>query len=304
MTRNIYALLVGIDNYPKGVNALKGCINDVDAVEKYLQERVATEGFQLHLRTLKDSEAKRKAIIDAFREHLCQAGSNDVALFYYSGHGSQEQTPPEFWHLEPDKWDETLVCYDSRQPDGWDLADKELAKLIDEVAKKNPHITIILDCCHSGSGTRDPLQETAVRRVPPDKRPRPIDTFIFSPAEVQELTASSVSRDGKPISPDDKPSGWNFARGRHILLAACRDSEEASEYDDRKNGQRRGAFCYFLIETLKQAKGSLTYRDLFKRTNASVRNNIAKQSPQLETTHLGDLDQPFLGGAIAQRPSY
>jgi uncharacterized caspase-like protein len=58
-----------------------------------------------------NEEATCQAIIDGFRRHLCQAGSDDVALFYYSGHGSQEESPPEFWHLEPDRFNETLVCY-------------------------------------------------------------------------------------------------------------------------------------------------------------------------------------------------
>ena len=114
MTRNIYALLVGIDDYPKPVTSLKGCINDVIAIEEYLESRVETEEFKLNLKTLRDEEATRQAIIDGFREHLCQANSNDVALFYYSGHGSRENAPPEFWNFQPDKLNETLVCYDSR----------------------------------------------------------------------------------------------------------------------------------------------------------------------------------------------
>ena len=80
MTRNIYALLVGIDNYPPPVSSLKGCINDVMAIEEYLRSRVETEGFQLHLKSLKDEEATRQAIIDNFRQHLCGANSNDIAI--------------------------------------------------------------------------------------------------------------------------------------------------------------------------------------------------------------------------------
>lgn len=52
-----------------------------------------------------------------------------MALFYYSDHGLQENAPPEFWNFEPDRLNETLVCYDSQLPGGWDLADKELAQL-------------------------------------------------------------------------------------------------------------------------------------------------------------------------------
>ncbi len=295
MTNNIYALLVGIDEYPSPVPCLNGCVNDILEIQDYLQGRVAADGDKLHIRTLLNQDATRQAIIDGFREHLCQASSEDVAFFYYAGHGSQEQAPQEFWAIEPDRLDETLVCYESRTEGGWDLADKELAKLISEVAQKNPHIAVILDCCHSGAATRGDLEgETAIRKTSTDKRQRPWDSFIFSLSETDKLSAA--------LSPEKNPSGWNFPTGKHIVLAACRDSETAKEYNS--NGQPRGAFSYFLLDTLKKANGSLTYRDLFKRANALVRSKITAQSPQIEATELSDLDQPFLGGAIANRTPY
>lgn len=292
MTKNIYALLVGIDNYPAPVAPLRGCVNDITTIQEYLQERVNKEGYQLHSLVLKDQDATRQAVINGFKEHLCKAGSEDVALFYYSGHGSQEEAPPEFWHLEPDRLDETLVCWDSRKEGGRDLADKELAYLISKVAQKNPHIAIFMDCCHSGSGTKDPLQETDVRRVPIDQRQRPLDSFIFSLEEVDELSSSR--------SPEENPTGWNLPKGRHILLAACQDIEEAREYKG-DDGKHRGAFSYFLMDTLHKANGNVTYRDLFKRANALIRSKVTAQSPQLEATDLNDLYQPFLGGAIKRK---
>lgn len=112
--RNVYALLVGIDAYPAPVPALSGCRNDIEAVEALLTARVSGSGHSLHVRSLVDEEATRAAVIAGFRDHLTQAGAGDVALFYYSGHGSQEPAPEQWWHLEPDHLDETLVLHDSR----------------------------------------------------------------------------------------------------------------------------------------------------------------------------------------------
>ena len=110
MPRTIYSLLVAIDDYPSPIPKLRGCVNDIDAFATYLSERVAKDkGVSLRLKTLKNGEATRAAVVDAFRGHLGQAKKGDVALFYYSGHGSQEQAPEEFWKLEPDHLDETLV---------------------------------------------------------------------------------------------------------------------------------------------------------------------------------------------------
>jgi ABC-type branched-subunit amino acid transport system substrate-binding protein/uncharacterized caspase-like protein len=298
MTNNIYALLVGIDEYDSNSISLppllKGCVNDISAMEQYLKARVTQEGYALHLKTLKNQEATRAAIIHEFQNHLRQAKKSDTVLFYFSGHGSQEQSPEEFVDLGLNRLNETLVCYDSRTAESWDLADKELAKLIAELSKNQPHISIILDCCNSGSGTRDTLQETGVRLAGIDKRKRPLNSFIF---QLEELNTLSVSGNSKA-----HPSGWKIPRGRHVLLSACQATQKAKEID--RHGQTRGAFSYYLLDTLHQAKGNLTYRDLLGRAKALVSSQVIEQSPQLELNSSNDENQLFLNGAIAEREPY
>ena len=91
-------------------------------------------------------------------------------------------------------------------------------------------------------------------------------------------------------------------RGRHVVLAACSPEEEAKEL--ALGGEQRGAFSYYLLDTLQRTSESLTYRDLFKRVNALVRARVAVQSPQIEATATADLGQPFLGGVIAMGQAY
>jgi pimeloyl-ACP methyl ester carboxylesterase len=291
VARNIYALLVGIDNYDAPVRPLRGCVNDIRNIETLLQARAQAGGDGFHAKVLTDIAATREAIVEGFRQHLGQAKADDVALFYYSGHGSQQKSPPEFWHLEPDRLDETLVCHDSRKPGSWDLADKELAQLIAEVAEKEAHVTVILDCCHSGSGTRNVDQE-GIRRVPTDERDRPLNAFL---PELNVPPTRSVAA--------EKESGWvALPEGQHILLAACRSDEEAKEYS--LGGKPRGVFSYFLGETLAQSTGTITYRELFKRVNALVRSHAALQSPQIEPTDHAMFEEGFLGGTVGPRDQY
>ena len=295
MSRTIYALLVGIDTYPAPVPSLRGCVNDINVIEQLLRGRLAADQ-KLDVKVLENHVATRQAVIDGFT-HLSQAGPKDVALFYYSGHGSQERTPPEFWHLEPDRLDETLVCYDSRLADNFDLADKELAKLIASVAARGAHVLVILDSCHSGSGTRA-AESVGVRRVPADLRERPLSTFLVTPEEAAALTGQGEARELAGGS-----SGWvKLAQGRHVVMSACRDDEEAKE--TTAEGLTRGAFSYFLTATLQGAAGGLTYRDLFNRVRALLRNKVAQQTPVIEAPAAHELNQPFLGGAIQAHPSY
>lgn len=296
MSRTVYALLVGIDKYPPEVRSLAGCVNDIRRVEQLLQERIAGAGDRFAPLVLTDSAAKRQAIINAFGAHLGQAGQEDVALFYYSGHGSQQSTPQAFWHLEPDHLDETLVCYDSRSG-SWDLADKELAHLISGVAQSGAHVVVILDCCHSGSGTRNseaPEEGVRIRRMPTDQRLRPLDTYIVSPEQAGALQPRA--RGG------DRSDWYALPSGRHIVLSACSAEETAKEL--HLGGEQRGAFSYYLLDTLLHSGSALTYRDLFKRVHSQVQLCVSAQSPQIEATRTNDLNQPFMGGVIQSSPAY
>ena len=126
------ALLVGIDAYPPPVPPLLGCVNDVGAMAETLAARVPEA--DLSLLVLTNEQATRQAVTEAIRSHLRGRGPETTALFYFSGHGSQQTAPPELWHLEPDRRNETVVLVDSRSTGGWDLADKELSGLLASVS--------------------------------------------------------------------------------------------------------------------------------------------------------------------------
>lgn len=308
MSRTIYALLVGINEYEGSVSNLHGCVPDVKHMHAFLQARAQGGDFVLNARVLTSgdtanhSEIKptRQAVIDGFRQHLCNAGENDIALFYYSGHGSQEVAPELFWPGEPDHLNETLVCADSRLPGHYDLADKELGWLLQEVASRDgegnpkssaPHIIVILDACHSGSGTRD-LEDTRIRLAPTDQRLRPLDSYVFTP----EFAKKSTEGGG---------SDWFIPpTGKHILLSACRPDETAKERALGENGEPRGVFSYCLLDALQSSAQSVTYYDLSTRVGSRVRNMAAMQTPQIETSETDAQFTSFLDGALQPRPTH
>jgi hypothetical protein len=61
--------------------------------------------------------------INAFDTHLSKAVEGDVIVFWYSGHGGEQQTASAPG-VEPDGLDETLVLVDSMTDDGVYMADK------------------------------------------------------------------------------------------------------------------------------------------------------------------------------------
>ncbi len=308
MAKNIYALLVGIDEYaPASISILpklKGCVNDIQAIEAYLRERITQDGeWQLIEPTtqswiLTNQAATRQAIINGFLEHLCKADSDDVVLFYYAGHGSQERTPEEFWHLEPDRLNETLVCYDSRTETGRDLADKELNYLISKISQNNPHTLIILDCCYSTAKTKYLSPEIMVRSCPIDWRERPLDSFVFAQDKIWlDDLLTNTSNLGKKIT------GLILPTGRNILFSACKDYETAQEHKS-ENGQIRGVFSEFLLKILSRNNRSINYQDLAREILVLVNSKFRYQSPQIKANFSGYLTQSFLGDAISERPFY
>ncbi|MCX6579388.1 MAG: caspase family protein [Candidatus Aminicenantes bacterium] len=259
MSREFYALLVGINEYPQPVPDLRGCINDVNSLHDYLRESVHCD---LRVEILKNQDATRENIIRLFRSHLGLAGKDDVVLFYFSGHGSQEMSAPEFKEYFPSGKNETLVWYDSRTHGGLDLADKELAVLLEEIARGEPHIAVILDCCHSGSATRaiDDFNLGRVRQVPPARLdyPRPLETYL-----------DGYYQNRKPVV---------IPQSKHILMSACDRHQKAWE---TKTGN--GVFTSTLLEVLGKAHGNISYADLFTRCRAAILKQALDQTPQFET---------------------
>jgi hypothetical protein len=277
-TNRIYALLVGINAYSPSLGRLQGCLNDLDSLRGWLRDAYGPQ--RLAIECLTDTEATRANLIRLFRTHLGQAGADDVVLFHYSGHGARSRAAAAFRHLYPDGWDEGLVCVDSREPGGFDLADKELAVLLQGVAVRSPHIAVLLDCCHSGSATRgaDDFTQARARFTHAIDAERPLETYLDG------YYADRLAQGGSLEIPTS----------RHILLAACERVQKAWESKDH-----RGVFTSTLLDVLGQTGSGTAYADLFLRARTAVRRYADDQTPQFETYAGFDGYSGFLGGVAA-----
>jgi hypothetical protein len=292
-TPRIYALLVGIDKYLPPVPALDGCVNDMRAMHGFLERRAQQTGAILDAVILENQEATRLNIVSKFETHLTQAGPDDIAFFYYSGHGSQEPAHELFWEVEEDKKNETLVCYDSRLVDGMDLADKEISTLIGLVAEKNPHILVVMDCCNSGGGTREVNEQvTKARQVDATPQERSIDSYILPRSLNTDRSALSSAGISQLLIPD----------ARHVAFSAAQSFLLAKE--TYLGGSPRGVFTYSMLEVLENAVGPLSYGDLIRRVRGLVTQRTFEQTPQLFSKEPDDLDLVFLNGAATRKSSY
>ncbi|PBK59428.1 hypothetical protein ARMSODRAFT_899249 [Armillaria solidipes] len=266
----LFALIIGIDKYlSNGVKDLSGAVADANAVDAFLQKSLHIPNGQIKI--LRNEEATRVTIETEIKD----LGNNpaikkdDPILIYYAGHGA-EANAPSGWPSASGRL-QMLVPYDfipSGSDDserGQGVLDVRLSHLLaDLAAKKSDNITVILDCCHSGSGTRTD-----------DNDP----TFAVRGIDLPETytVAQDLLHD---IEPDARASV--VAKGfettglsSHVLLSACKRGQEAGERDGR------GAFTSALLSLLQQNDlDKLSYKDII--TNLP---DLSEQDPQCEGVH-------------------
>ena len=94
----------------------------------------------------------------------------------------------------------------------------------------------------------------------------------------------------------------SLPQGKHILLSACQDSEEAREF--YAQGEDWGVFSYFLQTTLIGQQQSMNYQELLARVKRRVEATLLTQSPQLEPIKGANPKEVFLGGDILTHQNY
>ena len=273
------ALLIGINKYQIPGADLRGCVNDVKNLSRTL---TALFGFKkADIITLTDLAATKKAIEAGIRKIAKDAKQGDTVLVHYSGHGSNV---PDDNGDEADTRDEILCPSDLDWKDP--LRDDWLRKTFDQV-KPGVKLTVIMDCCHSGTNTR------AIS--PPDA---PIkQRYLPSPWDL--VAAES----GRPLRgramPGLRASSPTARRNRdvvtadlpEVLITGCRDTQTSA--DAFIGGDYNGALTYALVEAMKKAKGRLTYRELHAGARVALEKKRFEQVPQLEG-RAARFDEPLL----------
>lgn len=291
--KKLYALLVGINTYREEIMVgskpvyfprLSACIDDAKKIQAYLE----TDNFYTtDIITLYNEQATRPAIIETFTKHLGQAREGDVALFYFSGHGTQEVADPVLFPTETDKKLESLACYyDENLKNNFLLADKELRWLIKQVADNNPHIVAIFDCCHSGENTRNAVRLNRNFKKVVEKK----STHFFPQRDWEQFVFSNaINKEDLVINGLTK----TLPEGRHVQLSACEADESAVEID------QEGVFTKVLINVLNGVGGDLSYQSLRSRLRQYMRG-VYDQKPKVyygnsdtNTKYLAFLNKPY-----------
>ena len=299
------AFLNGINNY-KHISDLRGCENDVEELKELLMEQY---GFKSNsIRTRKNERVTKEEINTGWDWLLRGAKPGDRLVFHFSGHGSY--TVDTDADEKDDRKDELLCLYDM----DWDdpesyLLDDELWELTQKVPE-GVLLTVLLDCCHSGTGTKAIVPTGQVRsasfsleKVPlvivqdtieragggeagvralslddADDEKTVLARFVEPPPEIRERAEKARVR------PSFFSGEVRGERGRdrmnHVLLAGCRNDQTSA--DAFLEETYRGAFTHGFCSAIQEHGHDVDHQKLIQELRGWMRQKRFSQVPQLE----------------------
>lgn len=283
------ALVVALANYPPENNWAKiSSDNDVALIKQAL----IVQGFQPDdIMMIADAQGTKSGIVSAIKTLTQKAQKGDVVVIHFSSHGQQIYDDDGD---EIDGYDEAIVPYDAGlyfAPGIYEgerhLRDDELGALVTTLREKvgpEGNVLVIMDSCHSGTGTRAlrSFRGTEVKFQPDGYSPR-----IKEGTDVGFAESGSTRADDLKLAP-------------MVLLSGASQDEVNYEYYDYYSGINYGSLSYAFSKHMSEASNDLTYRALFDKIKVEMSYIAPNQTPQVE----GDIDREILGGKAVEQTDY
>ncbi|CAD2220621.1 metacaspase [Angomonas deanei] len=262
---NVRALLIGI-NYYGTSSELSGCVNDVKQELATFQKT----GFPVEeMAILVDEKGfpnvtalpTRANIIKYMAWLVKDARKGDVLFMHYSGHGTQTKSNDQY---EP--YDQ-VICPSDYNTAGC-IIDDDIFKILASTLPKGVRLTVLFDCCHSGSMMDLPYQFIGGNDI-----------------------SSSTDAHMKQVRQN------NFSQGDVLMISGCSDSQTSADVGNTAtlgNGTSGagGAGTQCLTYTLLNTK-NLSYQDTLIKTRDMLKKKKFEQVPQLSCSKPLDLNAKF-----------
>jgi Caspase domain len=289
-TARHHVLLVGIDDYR--TQPLRGCVNDIDAVQRVLLERMSLPGDCIrrlvspnpghqptnpsHAPAVAEQPATLANVRHALAELATrQVARNDRVFIYYAGHGASVAVQAgggRTYHRQA----LVMADHDPARPDSGMLFDHDLEEALRAIREQTSSIALVLDCCHAGGVTR-----RSAELLPPE-----VLASTDPVARCLELDAMAAVPDPCPTraSADARPRPLIEATDHCHVVAACLGYERANEEngsDGVRNGLLTRAFVDALADIPDGALRDVTWSRIWQRVHADVSQRNPAQHPRM-----------------------
>ncbi|KAI8866006.1 hypothetical protein GQ42DRAFT_165770 [Ramicandelaber brevisporus] len=264
------AVLIGI-NYPDSDAPLQGCWNDVANMKEYITENWGfTEENTLVLTDEQDPGSElfptRANILAAMQWLIEGAEPNSSLWLSFSGHGLQEQD--QAGGDEADGQDEAIAPVDYET--AGTIVDDEMNRILVQQLPQGARLTVIFDCCHSGSALDLPLLYDATgHRIKKQKKEGDVVVSHDEQNERKKGTTADV-----------------------IFISGCQDNQTSADTENKLVG-KTGALSFALLKTLQETEGEISYIDLLAAVREHMKETDETQVPQLSSAHKMDMNSIF-----------
>ncbi|KAE8447332.1 hypothetical protein EG329_010890 [Mollisiaceae sp. DMI_Dod_QoI] len=288
-----WAILIGINFYVDD-QCLHGSVRDVEMVKQYLEAGPTPVDIAILTATTPSDPSSRRPIEDpdlwptsknviaSLKRVLKRAKPGDFVYIHYSGHGTRLKDAKE-----DAKGPENLafVLFEDDEQGTSYLRGTLFAHCLDKMVKQNLFVTVVLNCCYSGSVRRGSnIQGVGIRAVDYN--------LAVDAASPQEAFTGPFDSD-KSLRNAQVLKDWLVDPDGYTILAASSPHENAFELEI-DGGERRGALTFFLLEALGALRRSgveLTHQSLYQHLRIRFHASWPQQTPM----RYGSRDYSFFG---------
>lgn len=225
-----WAILIGI-NFYVGDQCLHDSVRDVEMVKQYLEAgRTPVDVAILTATSPSDPSSRRpiedpdmwptcKNVIARLKRVLEKAKRGDFVYIHYSGHGTRRKDAEEYSHQSGNL---AFVLFEDNEHGSSYLRGLDLAKCLRKMVAQGLLVTVVLDCCHSGSVLRGAnIQGVGVWAIDYDP--------AVDAASPQEPYEGSFNSDNTLRNAQMPLEQWLVDPDGYTILAASGPQEKAWE---------------------------------------------------------------------------
>ncbi|KAI1740157.1 hypothetical protein F4680DRAFT_458826 [Xylaria scruposa] len=270
-------------------NGQSGCVRDVREIGKYVNSSLSRVHMQLFTADTSIIQSEVPEILATyanikvgFQNILSVAAPGNYVYVHYSGHGVRMEASREFSNRTTG--DLALnVLEDSNQEVTRPFPGVELALILNDMVTKGLIVTLVLDCCFSGSVLRN------------------YSTSGYSSVRYREYGRETITEDIQ--QPNDRGRrkatmlpNWLVNPEGYTVITACGPHEIASELNlgGATSSYRHGALSYFLLRAMARLGGlGGRHAHIYPYLCSMFRQFRPTQNPMW----YGNKDLYFFGGA-------
>lgn len=262
-----------------------------------LQETLRKQNFPTeNIIVLKDAAATKAEIIKALDKLAQGSGPGDVVVIHFSSHGQQLEDDGDD---EMDKLDEAIVPYDAiynsnpvefqKYASGYfrdDQFGEKVTAIRNRLGSKGD-LLVLMDACHSGTGTRGP----GISLARGNKAPMVSDQFD---------TKKELIKDEAGVFKESAKVKLKSDAATYVVVSGAQAQQLNYETFD-ENKKAVGSLSYAFSKALSTLDGTTSYRALFATIEGIMREKSPKQKPVME----GDgTDRELFGGKYVKQKAY